>query len=196
MTTIWLSIAVLALLSLADASLLRGKIHSILYDASQEVAIVQQLTSGSFECEVLELDGMTPPGEEELEHEFACVVNSGDDFKTYFFDGDIEKRFGADIPEIGRYSMSIPWSAVSDSNIDTAHEGISVIEGSKRRRRLAAKVGKHKVLIVRVVAIDSKPSKWKAELFDDFFSDGNNLVSRNLSFTELLYLVLFEKSVY
>ena len=50
---------------------------------------------------------------------------------------------------------------------------------SRHSRRLAVKTGTHRVLIVR--AIDrsgNSPSHWKSHLRDDFFQDGNNLVSK------------------
>lgn len=172
------SLSLALCISLVNASLLRGKINSFIHDAIGQ----KEVTSTTFDCDVLELDAMTPPGEEELEDQFVCVTRSGNEVKTYLFDDDLEKRFGSDIPEIGTYSMSIPWSAVRGSIVDTYHEGITVHVDKQKSRKLQSskpspKFGEKRVLIVRVVGKDLKPTYWKSQLYDNFFADENNMVS-------------------
>ena len=168
---------------LTEGSLLRGSpLDKIIHDAKEYTSTH---SSQTFDCDAYKLDGMIPPGEPNIERqEWICEAkfsSTQDEVKIFFFDGDVKRKFNADIPKVaGAISMSIPWSAVDGTKIDILHEGISVNKNKNNRRKLAKKTGTRKVLIVRVIGSDQAPGYWVDDLYDNFFGDENNLV-RSLS---------------
>ena len=170
----------IAFMQLSHGSLLRGwPVKKVL-----DNTILQIESSGSFDCDVYDLDAMTPPGAPTIDEDpWICVLKSGDQVRTFFFDGNFEERFAAQLPEVGITRMSVPWSAVDGVNIDSSYEGITVTENLSNRRKLAARMGTKKVLIVRVIGTDQAPTQWKNQIYDDFFGDENNLVSREDSWS-------------
>ena len=132
----------------------------------------------TFDCNVYQLDGLNLPDEEHMEHQHMCVMEetATNAEKTFTFDHDFESKFGDIVAD--QTKMTIPWDAVNGLTISSNHTGITFVEDSSRReRRLVSKMGKHKVLIVRVIGKDVAPAHWIKHLQDDFFSDENNLVS-------------------
>ncbi len=165
--------------SFTEGSLLRGiPVKKFVHDAMSQSA-----SNASFECDAYELDGLMPPDQDQIErNEWICERNSENTVKTFFFDANVEERFGADLPQVGGgVTMSIPWSAVKGTQIDTHHEGISIKETTNNRRKLAQKMGEQKVLIVRVIGTDQAPGYWKKHIYDNFFTDENNLVRSFIS---------------
>lgn len=163
---------------LSHGSLLRGWPMKKVIDDT----ILKIEANGSFECDVYNLDAMTPPGEPDIdEDQWICVKKSGDEVRTFFFDRNFTERFASQLPEVGIVRMSVPWGAVDGANVDTSYEGITVTENISNRRKLAARMGTQKVLIVRVIGTDQSPTQWKNQIYDDFFGDENNLVSQENS---------------
>ena len=186
------TVLLISLVSVAQSAQLRGldRFEVTKTSNNETSTIVSRRDSSSsastFDCYLHDMDGIAPigievPGMWNCEVEATATVAA----KQYTIQGDIEsifkKNFHEDLQTVGATRMTVPLDAVVNATlIDCAHPDIVISHDHARHsRRLAAKTGTHKVLIVR--AIDSNgngPSHWKSHLRDDFFQDGNNLVSK------------------
>ena len=141
----------------------------------------------SIECFLTSTFGIAPPNVEDMHPihpQLACVTEPSDDTPaiTYMLSGDKDLHQsllqGIDISN-GDLPIEFPASMVQHGNY-TIHieEGTEQnIKFKDRRRRLGSllpsSTGTFEVLLVRVGNIPQS----KEQLFNDFFSDNNNLVS-------------------
>jgi len=178
------SILSVASLSLCQASLLRG-LNPLKVEGTPSSNTTNAVNT--FDCQIYELDGIAPPGSE-LKSEWTCEFEPTDDSSTgqvYSFSGDIESilkaRFDVDIKVNGGLKITVPWEAVDGTTIIGDHEGISVDETQHERNLIVSQAplrGNTNVLIVRVRDKRGNAPTWsKAQLYNDFFEDDNNLVS-------------------
>ena len=164
------------LFSQCNASFLRGKLPHV--EEIIDWRRFQSTNNETFDCTFMELDGLSPPDQVHIEPKMVCVLENSEtsEEKTLFFDGNVLERFGDDLTQnLGNTRMTIPNEALHGSTIDSSHTGITM--NVEKKRRLATTMGIHNVLIVRVIGTDYSPISWKPQLYNDFFTDENNLVS-------------------
>jgi len=129
---------------------------------------------------------MVPPGTSiQVPNEtYACTTEDGN---MFFFDGDSSDLFGVEGFVSGETRLSLAPRALSSMfggsmSVEQAFaDGAVVIrnQGGDRRRKLTHKTttGTKNVLVVRVVSEDYEPTQTEDDMYNDVFSDDNNLVS-------------------
>ena len=166
----------------ASASLLRGSWGN---NHEHHIKDARNDSTRFIDCLLVNMDGMAEPDKEiTIEMEYVCHVEATETngAKTLFFNGDVEARFGPEVSS-GITEMHIPLEAIHGKVIKSDHPAISINEDingdhSRRKRQLVQKFGDRKVLLVRIAGNDGyAPEYDKNELYSDFFTDGNNLVS-------------------
>lgn len=185
------TVLLIALVSVAQSALLRGLDRSQVTKTSynETSTIVSRRDSSSsaltFDCYLYDMDGLAPIGIE-VEGMWNCEVEATAtvDAKQYTILGDIEsifkKNFHEDVQYPGATRMTVPFDAVVNATlIDCTHPDIVISHDHVRHsRRLAAKTGTQQLLIIRAIDRNgNSPDHWRQHIRDDFFQDGNNLVS-------------------
>jgi len=124
---------------------------------------------------------MVPPGTpiQVLNKTYTCTTEDGN---MFFFDGDSSDLFGVEGFVSGETRLSLAPSALSFDRTISVEQAIAdkavVIrnQGGERRRKLTTH-GTKNVLVVRVVSEDYEPTQSEDDMYNDVFSDDNNLVS-------------------
>ena len=138
--------------------------------------------SDSVDCTVAEVHGLAPPGYPDVPKQYTC---EGDNGEMLFFDGDAAPLLGADF-ESGHTRLALTSAAMStDGQISvqqamSRHAAIISNDHNRENRRLNHRTGEKTVLVVRVVggANSATVAQNEAKLFNDIFSDENNLAVR------------------
>lgn len=139
--------------------------------------------SESVDCTVAEVHGLPPPGSPDVPKQYTC---GGDNGEILFFDGDAAPLLGADFePGHTRLTLtSAAMSAYGQISVQQAmsRRGAAIISNdhNRKNRRLTHEPGDMTVLVVRVVggANSATVAQNEAKLFNDIFSDENNLAVR------------------
>jgi len=139
--------------------------------------------SGSIDCTVAEVHGLPPPGSPDVPKQYTC---GGDNGEMLFFDGDVAPLLaGADF-DPGHTRLSLTSAAMSpDGKISVQqamsnHRAAIISNDHDRKNRRLTQTGEKKVLVVRVVGGSNGAtiSQSEAKLYNDIFSDENNLAIR------------------